>query len=134
MLCFDNVEDCSGIFSRDTVTSGSIRYIFFDSWNFLKSSLTKNFKDILRHRTTDVEVKRYCVTLLEKFGSFSHTREVLADLDMKAREEVKRLGGNPLLMKILDELLSWQRTWTVWYFKHLILEFDLWNKKNVEQI
>lgn len=70
----------------------------------------RQIMNILRHRTTDVEVKRYCVTLLEKFGSFSHTREVLGDLDMKARAEVKRLGGNPLLIKILDELLTWQRT------------------------
>ncbi|XP_012266401.1 geranylgeranyl pyrophosphate synthase isoform X3 [Athalia rosae] len=70
----------------------------------------RQIMNILRHRTTDVEVKRYCVTLLEKFGSFGHTREVLMELDMKARAEVQRLGGNPLLIKILDELLTWQRT------------------------
>ncbi|XP_015520311.1 geranylgeranyl pyrophosphate synthase isoform X2 [Neodiprion virginianus] len=70
----------------------------------------RQIMNILRHRTTDVEVKRYCVTLLEKFGSFGHTRGVLGDLDLKARAEVERLGGNPLLIKILDELLTWQRT------------------------
>nr|A0A7D0AGU9.1 RecName: Full=Terpene synthase; Short=EoTPS [Matsumurasca onukii]QAX24808.1 terpene synthase [Matsumurasca onukii] len=65
---------------------------------------------ILRQRTRDVEVKKYCVTLLEKFGSFSHTRETLAQLDREAREEVARLGGNPFLEAILNDLLNWDRT------------------------
>lgn len=44
--------------------------------------------DILRQRTHSVEVKRYCIQLLEKFGSFSHTRDVLSQLDAEARAEV----------------------------------------------
>ncbi|XP_020295959.1 geranylgeranyl pyrophosphate synthase isoform X2 [Pseudomyrmex gracilis] len=63
--------------------------------------------NILRQRTKDIEVKRYCVKLLEKFGSFKYTEEVLLDLDAKARAEIERLGGNPLLVKILDELKNW---------------------------
>lgn len=65
--------------------------------------------EILRQRTRDVEVKRYCVTLLEKFGSFTHTRETLSQLDRDARDEVARLGGNPLMEAILDDLLNWDR-------------------------
>jgi geranylgeranyl diphosphate synthase type 3 len=57
-----------------------------------------------------VEVKKYCITLLEKFGSFSHTRHTLEELDAEARAEVARLGGNPLLAAVLDELLNWKRT------------------------
>ncbi|XP_023934683.1 terpene synthase isoform X2 [Bicyclus anynana] len=64
---------------------------------------------ILRQRTRDVEVKRYCISLLEKFGSFQYTRERLQQLDDEARAEVKRLGGNPHLEELLDELLSWRR-------------------------
>ncbi|XP_011303192.1 geranylgeranyl pyrophosphate synthase isoform X2 [Fopius arisanus] len=60
-------------------------------------------------RTKDVEVKKYCVTLLEKFGSFAYTRTVLEELDRKARDEVERLGGNPLLVKVLDDLLNWRQ-------------------------
>jgi geranylgeranyl diphosphate synthase type 3 len=56
-----------------------------------------------------VEVKKYCITLLEKFGSFTHTRHTLEELDAEARAEVARLGGNPLLEAVLDELLSWKR-------------------------
>ena len=48
------------------------------------------------------------MTLLEKFGSFAYTREILGDLDRQAREEIERLGGNPHLVTVLDELLSWK--------------------------
>ncbi|EZA58644.1 geranylgeranyl pyrophosphate synthase isoform X2 [Ooceraea biroi] len=75
-------------------------------------ALTSNPDDrqiinILRQRPKDIEVKRYCIKLLEKFGSFEYTRNVLEELDAKARTEIDRLGGNPLLMKILDELKTW---------------------------
>ncbi|XP_012283445.1 geranylgeranyl pyrophosphate synthase isoform X1 [Orussus abietinus] len=70
----------------------------------------RQIMNILRQRTKDVDVKGYCVNLLEKFGSFSYTRKVLKELDKKARDEVERLGGNPLLMDVLDELLAWKKT------------------------
>jgi len=53
-------------------------------------------------------VKKYCITLLEKFGSFEYTRSVLKELDQSARDEIERLGGNPLLTAVLDELLNWK--------------------------
>lgn len=62
----------------------------------------------MRQRTKNVEVKRYCVNLLEKFGSFAYTRKVLEALDKKARDEIERLGGNPLLTKLLDEIINWK--------------------------
>lgn len=68
----------------------------------------RQIMNILRQRTNDVEVKRYCVNLLEKFGSFAYTRRVLEGLDKQARDEIERLGGNPLLIKVLDELLNWK--------------------------
>ncbi|XP_013139133.1 PREDICTED: geranylgeranyl pyrophosphate synthase [Papilio polytes] len=64
---------------------------------------------ILRQRTRDVEVKRYCVSLLERLGSFQYTRDALQALDADARAEVARMGGNPLMEALLDELLSWRR-------------------------
>ncbi|XP_070159211.1 terpene synthase isoform X1 [Polyergus mexicanus] len=70
-------------------------------------SLIMPDKDILRQRTKDIEVKRHCIKLLEKFGSFKYTRSVLEEMDMQARIEIERLGGNPLLIKILDELKNW---------------------------
>jgi geranylgeranyl diphosphate synthase type 3 len=55
-----------------------------------------------------VELKKYCVTLLEKFGSLSYTRNTLEELDAEARAEVAKLGGNPLLEKLLDDLQIWK--------------------------
>ncbi|XP_069357027.1 terpene synthase-like [Maniola hyperantus] len=64
--------------------------------------------NILRKRTRDAEVKKYCVSLLEKTGSLQYTREVLVDLDKALRAEVARLGGNPKMEAVLDDFLSWQ--------------------------
>lgn len=68
----------------------------------------RQIMNILRQRTNDIEVKKYCINLLEKFGSFEYTRTVLEELDKKARDEVQRIGGNPLLIKVLDELINWK--------------------------
>jgi geranylgeranyl diphosphate synthase type 3 len=54
-------------------------------------------------------LKKHCVKLLEEFGSLSYTRHVLGKLDAGARAEVTKLGGNPLLEDLLDDLLSWKR-------------------------
>nr|CAD7447757.1 unnamed protein product [Timema bartmani]CAD7458252.1 unnamed protein product [Timema tahoe] len=67
-------------------------------------------RNILRQRTRDLELKRYCITLLERFGSFAYTRNILQELDTDAREEIAKLGGNPLLEDILDQLLNWKGT------------------------
>nr|XP_027239096.1 geranylgeranyl pyrophosphate synthase-like [Penaeus vannamei] len=63
--------------------------------------------NILRQRPKDLEVKRYCVSLLEKFGSLEHTKETLEKLEAEAREEIAKLGGNPHLEGVLDELRNW---------------------------
>lgn len=54
------------------------------------------YTDILRQRTQDVEVKRYCVSLLEKLGSFKYTAEVLEMLDTEARAEVRTEPHSPI--------------------------------------
>lgn len=54
-----------------------------------------------------MDVKRYCVSLLEKFGSFEYTRQTLIQLDLDARREIEKLGGNPILERVLDELKNW---------------------------
>ncbi|XP_077261223.1 terpene synthase-like [Temnothorax americanus] len=60
-------------------------------------------KNILKQRTTDINLKNYFVELLEKLGSFKYTRDVLKDLDKKIRIEIERLGGNPLFVNMLDK-------------------------------
>ena len=65
--------------------------------------------NILRQRTTDIEVKKYCVSLLEKTGSFKYTLDVLEELDSKVRNEVAKLGGNDELIRLMDELKNWKK-------------------------
>ena len=83
--------------------------------------------DILRQKPTGFEVKRYCVELLEKAGSFEYTRSVLQSLDQRLQfqfwnvefvfqtpaeifrffsvmEEVNKLGGNEHFLHVLSEL------------------------------
>jgi geranylgeranyl diphosphate synthase type 3 len=62
----------------------------------------------MKQRTQDVELKKYCCSLLEKFGSFSYTRRTLEELDAEARDEIAKHGGNPVLEKVLNDLLTWK--------------------------
>jgi len=64
--------------------------------------------NILRQRTTDVEVKKYCISLLEDAGSFKYSLQVLEDLDSQIRSEIEKLGGNAVLIQLMDELKNWQ--------------------------
>ncbi|WFD44313.1 hypothetical protein MPSI1_002980 [Malassezia psittaci] len=64
---------------------------------------------ILRQRTTNVEKKRYALSMMRQSGSFEYTREVLRRLHTQAKAEVVRIGtvlgtGNALLLQILDDL------------------------------
>ena len=71
-------------------------------------SLNYLHSGILQQRTKNVELKKYCVTLLEKFGSLNYTRHTLEKLDGEMRAEIAKLAGNPMLEVFLDELLSWK--------------------------
>ena len=65
--------------------------------------------NIIRQRTNDLEVKKYCVTLLEKYGSFKYTVQVMEELDQKVRQEIAKLGGNAHLIALMDELKNWKK-------------------------
>ncbi|KAG5895637.1 hypothetical protein JTB14_008646 [Gonioctena quinquepunctata] len=59
---------------------------------------------ILRQRTKEIEVKKYCVSLLEKYGSFDYTRKTLKELHTDAKNEIEKLGGNPYMEEFLSSL------------------------------
>ncbi|CAG7829067.1 unnamed protein product [Allacma fusca] len=61
---------------------------------------------ILKQRTKNNDLKRYFVSLLEKFGSFAYTLQALQRLEVEIRDEIQALGGNPYLVTLLDELSS----------------------------
>jgi geranylgeranyl diphosphate synthase type 3 len=75
----------------------------------LNINLNDHQPGILQQRTGDVELKKYCVTLLENFGSLKYTRRTLEELDAELRAEVAKLGGNQMLEDVLDDMLDWKR-------------------------
>lgn len=59
---------------------------------------------ILRQKTTDNDVKKYCVEVLEKLGSFVYTRTVLEELEARLLNLIEDQGGNPILVSLVNEL------------------------------
>lgn len=66
--------------------------------------ILNKISDILRQRTKEPEVKKYCVSLLEKFGSFEYTKQVLKQLEKNAQDEINKLGGNPYMEAFITSL------------------------------
>jgi len=61
---------------------------------------------ILKQRTQDVELKRYCVQLLHEFGSIEYTRQTCDDLAKQVYDEIDILGGNNYLENIIQGLMQ----------------------------
>lgn len=86
----------------DDLTEGKMSFLIIHA---LKNNPDdKKLINILKQRSKNIEVKRYCVKILESYGSFKYTKDVLDELDKKMRTEIDRLGGNPTFVKFLDEL------------------------------
>lgn len=61
---------------------------------------------ILKQRTKNLDLKKYFVSLLDKFGSLKYTETAMRRLEQELRDETTALGGNPYLMSLLDELTA----------------------------
>ncbi|CAF4068031.1 unnamed protein product [Rotaria sp. Silwood2] len=61
---------------------------------------------ILKQRTQDVELKRYCVQLLHDFGSIEYTRQACDELSKQVYDEIDALGGNNYLENIIQGLME----------------------------
>ncbi|XP_078504883.1 geranylgeranyl pyrophosphate synthase-like isoform X2 [Lissotriton helveticus] len=70
-------------------------------WSRPESTEVQN---ILRQRTENVDIKKYCVDYLEKVGSFEYTRQTLRTLESEAYREIEQLGGNPQLVELVNHL------------------------------
>ncbi|CAB4384862.1 geranylgeranyl pyrophosphate synthase [Rhizophagus irregularis] len=60
--------------------------------------------NILKQHTTSIELKQFAIKLMKESGSFDYTKHYLSQTEKKARDEVKRLGGNPMLEQLMDFL------------------------------
>ncbi|XP_040906588.1 geranylgeranyl pyrophosphate synthase [Toxotes jaculatrix] len=70
-------------------------------WSRPESTQVQN---ILRQRTENMDIKRYCVDYLEKVGSFAYTRQTLRDLEAEAYRLIGDFGGNPQLESLVKHL------------------------------
>ncbi|CAL8300141.1 unnamed protein product [Merluccius merluccius] len=70
-------------------------------WSCPESTQVQN---ILRQRTENVDIKRYCVDYLEKMGSFAYTRQTLRSLEADTCRLIQELGGNPELEGLVKHL------------------------------
>ncbi|XP_072265316.1 geranylgeranyl pyrophosphate synthase isoform X2 [Pyxicephalus adspersus] len=70
-------------------------------WSRPESTQVQN---ILRQRTENVDIKKYCVHYLDKVGSFEYTRQTLSELEKEAYGQIELLGGNPELVSIIEQL------------------------------
>ncbi|KRT83802.1 hypothetical protein AMK59_3629 [Oryctes borbonicus] len=61
---------------------------------------------ILRQRTTKPELKKHCLSLLTKFGSFEYTLKKMQQLRKEAFAEVKKLGDNAEMEEVLKAMFT----------------------------
>lgn len=59
---------------------------------------------ILRQKTTDDNVKKYAVSLMERSQSFDYTREYLEKLEKQIANKIQQAGGNELLEELMHKL------------------------------
>ncbi|CAD5120299.1 DgyrCDS8872 [Dimorphilus gyrociliatus] len=88
-------------FAED-LTEGKFSFPIIHSLNIDKNK--SKIMNILRQRTEDIDVKKYCVQLIEDSGSFDYTIKVLKELEKQIIENIEKLGGNPLLLGLVNEL------------------------------
>lgn len=70
-------------------------------WSRPESTQVQN---ILRQRTENIDIKKYCVQYLEDVGSFEYTRCTLRELEAKAYKQIEACGGNPSLVTLVKHL------------------------------
>ncbi|XP_037637261.1 geranylgeranyl pyrophosphate synthase [Sebastes umbrosus] len=75
-------------------------------WSRPESTQVQN---ILRKRTENMDIKRYCVDYLEKVGSFAYTRQTLRDLEVEVYRLIGEFGGNPQLESLVKHLSKMHR-------------------------
>lgn len=70
-----------------------------------EQSVGSKLQAIVRQRTTDVALKRYCLTLMEETNSFAYTRDYLSALFTDIEKDIKALpGGNTGLLFLFGKL------------------------------
>ena len=86
----------------EDLTEGKFSFLaIYAIWSRPEST---QVQDILRQRTENMDIKRYCVDYLEKVGSFAYTRQTLRDLEEEVYRLIGEFGGNPQLESLVKHL------------------------------
>lgn len=108
----DYINLASGEYSQhkgicEDLTEGKFSFPVIHSIRSNPSDL--QLVNILKQKTTDVQVKRYAVTYMEGTGSFDYTRKVLATLIERARKLTHEIDGGrgkqDGILAILDKMV-----------------------------
>lgn len=59
---------------------------------------------ILKQRTEDIDLKKYAQCLMREAGSLKYTRDKCIELKASILSQIKLLGGNPPLKKLIEML------------------------------
>ncbi|KAI7871712.1 geranylgeranyl pyrophosphate synthase [Spinellus fusiger] len=60
--------------------------------------------NILRKKSSCIELKKFAVELIEKTGSFNYSLAYMSKMEKGILQEIEELGGNPILEKIMSML------------------------------
>uniref|UniRef100_A0A8D0CRL8 Geranylgeranyl pyrophosphate synthase n=1 Tax=Sander lucioperca TaxID=283035 RepID=A0A8D0CRL8_SANLU len=111
-ICDDYVNLSSREYSEnksfcEDLTEGKFSFPTIHAiWSRPESTQVQN---ILRQRTENMDIKRYCVDYLEKVGSFAYTRQTLRDLEAEVYRLIGEFGGNPQLESLVKHLSQMHR-------------------------
>jgi len=61
-------------------------------------------QNILRQRTTDIDLKKHAISLMKEGGSFDYAQKVLDQLKIEILAEIEKLGGNSVLLGMIEYL------------------------------
>jgi len=86
----------------DDLTEGKFSFPIIHSIRATPRS--RELANILRQRTSDLELKKFAIECIEKSGSFAYTRKYLRDLETELLAEIAALGGNDALTTMVDGL------------------------------
>lgn len=86
----------------EDLTEGKFSFPILHAINNKKND--QEILSILKKRTESIELKKYCVKLLEEAGSFQYTRNILKKLYDEAQIEIANLGTNEYMDNLLHEL------------------------------
>lgn len=85
----------------EDLTEGKFSFPLIHAINSYKDD--NQVLSILRQRTEDKGLKKYCVDLLEERGTFTYTESVLVEMEEKILQLIESFGGNPHLVTMINE-------------------------------